>query len=470
MENAMACLDGSPYLLDLEEEALHDLTGGEEDLRGRLATVKGRLRTAEGAELGFVQSVREVFESNKIEGVGPDLRDTRDIMQAAEDRGLDSLDTRLLGDTIARDDDVKAVLGLRGARLLASRLREDMRSGRPMSQADIRALHSVICQGEDFAGSYKRYHVRLGGKDAHEPLLPIDVEPAMAEFADWQVSAQGSPILRAAAAHAWLTHIHPFEDGNGRIARLLANMVLSEAGLAPAIVKHGSERDRYLDCLRESDRGGNIAPLATLFLESVGRYTKEVERPSYLRRLFRREVARRGSKLFDWWSREFIEVIADVEAELALAGIDARTVGTVDSIAFDQLRRRDPSGNTWLKRFSDRSGQELLLWVGYASLSARSNLEKDEVYPSIFFSVRTERRGINPWRSVNSIELYGVTEFMIVPGVPSQTIIVQEGRVLLGSSREGVRGLSDVVAAAFANGRLPQKGSAAAQTFVDSSE
>ena len=66
---------------------------------------------------------------------------------------------------------------------------------------------------------------------------------------------------------AWLHHrftqIHPFQDGNGRIARALATLVYVKAGWFPLVVRN-DDRDRYLDALELAD-GGDLRELVKLF-------------------------------------------------------------------------------------------------------------------------------------------------------------------------------------------------------------
>jgi hypothetical protein len=84
-----------------------------------------------------------------------------------------------------------------------------------------------------------------------------------------------SPIAEALASHhAAFERIHPFIDGNGRVGRLLMNLLLVRLGYPPAIIQKRL-RDRYLDALNHADRGdpgplGEI--LARAILDNLSRF------------------------------------------------------------------------------------------------------------------------------------------------------------------------------------------------------
>lgn len=73
--------------------------------------------------------------------------------------------------------------------------------------------------------------------------------------------------ISAEVASAWLHHrfaqIHPFQDGNGRVARALASLVLIKEGLFPLVVTR-DDRSRYIDALEAADNG-SLKPLVDLF-------------------------------------------------------------------------------------------------------------------------------------------------------------------------------------------------------------
>ncbi len=81
-------------------------------------------------------------------------------------------------------------------------------------------------------------------------------------------------ILRLLQIAAWLhhkiTHIHPFSDGNGRTARLAANLILERYGLVGLSIKVEREnKDRYRAALAQMDLHSDDGPLLDLMVEGI---------------------------------------------------------------------------------------------------------------------------------------------------------------------------------------------------------
>jgi Fic family protein len=72
------------------------------------------------------------------------------------------------------------------------------------------------------------------------------------------------PEVEASWLHHRFTQIHPFQDGNGRVARALASIVFIREKWFPLVIHGDSERDEYLTALEEADTG-SLEPLVTLF-------------------------------------------------------------------------------------------------------------------------------------------------------------------------------------------------------------
>ena len=71
----------------------------------------------------------------------------------------------------------------------------------------------------------------MGKERVHYEVPPSDAVPAMMEqFVNWVNGEHGiDPVLKAAVAHLWFVAIHPYDDGNGRLARTITDMLLAQA-------------------------------------------------------------------------------------------------------------------------------------------------------------------------------------------------------------------------------------------------
>ena len=104
-------------------------------------------------------------------------------------------------------------------------------------------------------------------------MKPPDHTQVPAMIRDWvdslaSVARETSPIGEALAVqHAAFERIHPFIDGNGRVGRLLMNLVLVRLGYPPAIIQK-RQRERYLDALDRADRR-DPGPLGELIARAV---------------------------------------------------------------------------------------------------------------------------------------------------------------------------------------------------------
>lgn len=105
------------------------------------------------------------------------------------------------------------------------------------------------------SGALGRERVHFQAPDA--AALPTD----MRRFLDWFNSdVPLDPVLKAAIAHLWFITIHPFDDGNGRIARAIADLQLARADSSPQrfyslSAQIRKERDAYYDTLERTQRG-----------------------------------------------------------------------------------------------------------------------------------------------------------------------------------------------------------------------
>lgn len=152
---------------------------------------------------------------------------------------------------------------------------ESLEQDKPLTQNFIRQLHHTLLR-EDYTvyrklpgGDYTSYVVHAGQYktrpnsvitrtgERFDYASPEETPALMSDLVDWynaeERKGEMKPVELAALFHYRYIRIHPFEDGNGRIARLLANYILSRHGY-PMIVVRSRKKQEYLDALSASDK------------------------------------------------------------------------------------------------------------------------------------------------------------------------------------------------------------------------
>jgi len=148
-------------------------------------------------------------------------------------------------------------------------------------------------------GNYKEYpnSVRLLTGKLFEYASPGETPILMGELIDWYRTEENAlhPVTLAAMFHYKFVSIHPFDDGNGRIARLLMNYILMRKGLPPVVIK-SADKKNYLRVLHLADVG-DYEPLIKYIAEQL---------------VWSLEISIRAAK------GEDIEEVGDVQKEIAL--------------------------------------------------------------------------------------------------------------------------------------------------------
>ncbi|NWJ96061.1 MAG: Fic family protein [Chloroflexi bacterium] len=158
---------------------------------------------------------------------------------------------------------------------------------RDLSISYIRELHQVLTRqqatvrGVNTLGEVVDVPLRRGdwkklannatlpkGEGVHEYCPPEQVASEMDQLVTIHkahVEKSIPPEVEAAWLHHRFTQIHPFQDGNGRVARALASLIFIRAGWFPLVVDRDS-RSKYLTCLEKADEG-DLGLLISFFSE-----------------------------------------------------------------------------------------------------------------------------------------------------------------------------------------------------------
>ena len=119
-----------------------------------------------------------------------------------------------------------------------------------ITQDDILKIHAIVLKGIDdaFAGRYRNIRVRIKGSSVVLPN-PMKVPDLMADFEKY-LQTEKDAITRAIMGHFKFVSIHPFVDGNGRMGRLLMNLILLQNGLWPIIIRP-RDRKKYISSIEK---------------------------------------------------------------------------------------------------------------------------------------------------------------------------------------------------------------------------
>jgi Fic family protein len=149
-------------------------------------------------------------------------------------------------------------------------VRELARRGTRLTEMDVRGLHRLVVLRSHpaIAGSYAdqgRFVLTDAGRHAFPS--PAEVPPLMRDFAVWIGGAPDTPEA-AFMAHRRLVEIHPFNDGNGRTARLLMNLILIRGGYPPVSVRP-VDRPAYIGALQAQQAGEGSQDFERLLYERL---------------------------------------------------------------------------------------------------------------------------------------------------------------------------------------------------------
>ena len=131
---------------------------------------------------------------------------------------------------------------------------------------------------EDKTGPLEVVSGAIGRERVHyEAPAAVRLDGEMNAFLNWFNAKTGTDlVLKAGLAHLWFVTIHPFEDGNGRIARAIADIVLARSEDSPQRFYSMSaqirqQRSAYYDILEQTQKGSlDVTPWMAWFLDCLG--------------------------------------------------------------------------------------------------------------------------------------------------------------------------------------------------------
>ncbi|MAG08157.1 cell filamentation protein Fic [Candidatus Woesearchaeota archaeon] len=200
-----------------------------------------------------------VYNTNAIEGSTVRREEVPGILK--KEKGLNKDETETKG--VA-----KAVEFIRGTK-------------EELSLKLVLKLHKLCFESsKHFAGKLRDVEVVIRnpkGEVIHQGVPAKEVKPAVQDIVLWYKENKNKfrPLALAAIVHNQFEHVHPFQDGNGRIGRLLLNYVLIKKRYPPINITL-EDRTEYYKALREYDKLHDIKPMLRLLISQFKKTLKKV--------------------------------------------------------------------------------------------------------------------------------------------------------------------------------------------------
>ncbi len=142
-------------------------------------------------------------------------------------------------------------------------------------------LHRICFKGsKPFAGKFRNVNVIIRnsvGQIIHAGVPKQELEYYLNEFIEWykKNKKKFKPLILAAILHNQFEHIHPFQDGNGRVGRLLLNYILLKNNYPPINIML-EDRQEYYQSLQRYSKQDDLRPTLRLLINQYKKTLKEV--------------------------------------------------------------------------------------------------------------------------------------------------------------------------------------------------
>ncbi len=334
-----------------------------------------------------------VYSSNAIEGNTYTKRETIHVLNTGY---VDIARKREATEVINLGNVIKHVHG------------ELLGKEQPHNLDELLGVHKMLLSGinDEWAGRFREVGVLIQGAK-HQPPDHRYVHDMADRFLERLSSENDAhPVVQAVWAHWTIARIHPFHDGNGRIARVWQDLILFRNRLTCAIIRP-EDRDEYLFTLQAGDEG-NFNPLTQLVAQrvsatfdkylsaqledkQVGAWATELVGETDARARERRTLSYlRWSRKMEQVRYEFERCASRVTHLAENVEIQLRSYEMIDQSKWENIRSGAGAMQTWLFRLVFRRGRERLTYFFFFGkhfwCDADTELDRSEPRVSLLIS------------------------------------------------------------------------------------
>ena len=296
----------------------------DEKLRNSIEGKKRELDRHRPLKASIVKKLEEEFSlawtynSNAIEGNTLTLQETELVINAGITVG---------GKTV--NEHLEAINHVKGIEFL----KDIVKSKSNISEEIIKEMHKIILSSidDEEAGSFRTTNVRIVGAN-HIPPQSMKIPRLMKEFVEWYYANERKISISEMASelHYKFVMIHPFIDGNGRVARLLINLYLMRNGYPPAIILK-VDRKRYYRVLNEANIGrkeGFENFIGRAIERSLILYLNSIEPNANENKMF---ISLKDAATFCDYSQDYLSLLAR-QGKIAAVKINRNWMTTKEAI------------------------------------------------------------------------------------------------------------------------------------------
>jgi len=335
--------------------------------------------------------------------------------------------------------------------------------------ATLLEIHSLLLGDRQGSGILRSQRVKISGSDHTPPKTYEAVLEGMEKWEQWSKDNKDAPgPVRTAILHAWLTHIHPFTDGNGRSARAIGNMELIRSGY-PSIIFRKRDRDRYLEALSESDAGGDISLFFDLVLDKVEDALKGLELAAQKAQGYSPIIAklqRQQAQQVDIWNTavNLLSSMLELELTRVLQELNGQVKikqyqGISDVEDLLELCAGRNISMSWAFKLSisipSLPAYDLLCFVGHRSYRMHQQMGNEQG-PSLYWS-RPNPDGYPKWKRSDELSPFAQEMTSRLGRGDEWTVLTVDSLIRQMTTSEIVQNVSSAILESLSSGLIPEQ-------------
>jgi Fic family protein len=304
-----------------------------------------------------------------------------------------------------------------------------------LSPSLIRHLHKILLKDiqDEAAGAYRKENVAISGAQSQPPAFQ-DVEDYVHHVLSSPSLNDESihPIQRAAWVHWAVARIHPFRDGNGRVARLAQDFVLLQSEYVPSTLQPEDREGAYYAALESADLedgkpflelvAKNALRMADRYVSIISEQRDKKDWLSDITKAATEKVRQTAHTKFLFFQRssnilksEFSTIVSELEGRIAGLTVRFRDFGSIEYDKYQQIESYGSAKRSWFFGIEFGIQQTVLRYIFWYGSHHRSPYDIAPNVPSKTVLLVSTEEEQNYYQMLDDLKDDRVTLREIVP-------------------------------------------------------